>query len=115
MTLQWIERLAEILALGRSVLFEGQMRLAFIREGLEVCRIARSHTFLVDCDDATRADRLILNRGQPQFAGEPMMAWAGYLRREFSEVGYGTVLDTGKLSLDDCVQRIHSCLEPSPH
>ena len=33
MTLEWFDKLAGILNTGRSVLFEGQMRLAFIREG----------------------------------------------------------------------------------
>ena len=34
MTFKWMERIEPLLAEGKTVLFEGQMRIAFIREAL---------------------------------------------------------------------------------
>lgn len=109
MTLQWFDRLAEIIRTGRFLLFEGQMRLAFIREGLESSGISGARVILIDCDDSTRARRLSLDRRQPHLANEQMMAWADYLRAEFMESGY-EILDTSKQSLDACVHQICSYL-----
>ena len=39
MTLKWFERIAAILASGKAVLFEGQMRIAFIQEALNAFTI----------------------------------------------------------------------------
>jgi predicted ABC-type ATPase len=107
MTLQWFPKLAGILSTGRSILFEGQMRLAFIREALETCGISSFRVILIDCDNATRVERLNLNRRQPHLGDQQMMRWADYLRGEFLETGY-EILDTGKLSLDACVEQICS-------
>lgn len=41
MTLNWMERIAAVRGGHRPVLFEGQMRLAFVREGLLAAGITR--------------------------------------------------------------------------
>jgi dephospho-CoA kinase len=82
MTLAWTKRIAERSREYRAVLFEGQMRLAFVREGLLVAGIADSHTMLVDCDDETRTRRLVARRNQPELANATMMNRAAYLHRE---------------------------------
>jgi dephospho-CoA kinase len=58
MTLSWMTRIAAMSSQNRPVLFEGQMRLAFVREGLLAAGIANARVILVDCDDATRTHRL---------------------------------------------------------
>jgi hypothetical protein len=63
MTLEWMTRIAAVTQRKRPLLFEGQMRLAFLREGLAAAGVANFHVVLVDCDDATPARRLTLLDG----------------------------------------------------
>jgi hypothetical protein len=60
---------------------------------------------LVDCDDATRTQRLTTNRNQPELADPTMRVWAEFLRREAKEAGC-EVLDTSQLSLEDSVEQV---------
>ena len=81
MTLQWFERIAEVLANGRPVLFEGQMRIAFVQEALQVHGIEHARVICVECDNLTRTARLTHERLQPELANESMMGWSRYLLR----------------------------------
>jgi dephospho-CoA kinase len=108
-TLEWFAKLAPILRAGRSVLFEGQMRLAFIQEALEASEISAARIVLVDCDDITRTKRLIDERRDPALANERMMKWAEYLRIEARQAGC-QILNTGHATLDECVEHLHSYL-----
>lgn len=101
MTLAWTERIAATCRDRQRVLFEGQMRLAFLHEGLRAAGIEDARVILVDCDDAIRARRLITERRQPELANPEMMMWAKYLRKEANEAGH-EVLDTSELSLERC-------------
>jgi energy-coupling factor transporter ATP-binding protein EcfA2 len=104
-TLQWMERIAAKLHAGISVLFEGQMRIAFIHEALALSGIEGAHIILVDCDDATRDARLHIDRNQPELANADMMAWSRYLRDEATQTGC-EILDTGLIPLNECQDRI---------
>jgi hypothetical protein len=64
-TLQWIRRIRPVLEIGLSVILEGQMRIAFINEGLRVSGIGSAQTILVDCDDDVRSKRLSGEHPQP--------------------------------------------------
>src|SRR5262245_59423651 len=88
MTLNWMARIATMRSGPHPVLLEGQMRLAFVREGLRAAGIAEARVILVDCDDATRTRRLVIDRAQPELATARMMIWAAFLRREAEEGGY---------------------------
>ena len=110
MTLQWMRRIRTILDLGTSVLLEGQMRIAFIREALAENQISSVHVILLDCNDTTRARRLRVHRSQPDLADRDMMNWARYLREE-AHAADVRILDTGQLSLAECVRVIVKCLE----
>jgi dephospho-CoA kinase len=105
MTLAWMARIEAISGQRRPVLFEGQMRLAFVREGLLAAGIASARVILVDCDDTTRTHRLTANRNQPELANSTMMIWSEFLRREAKEAGC-EVLDTSQLPLEDSVGRV---------
>jgi chloramphenicol 3-O-phosphotransferase len=109
MTLQWIARIVPILHSGRSVLFEGQMRIAFVHEALQAARLQNAHILLIDCDTATRSRRLIVDRRQPDLANRQTMNWADYLRTEAIAAQY-EILDTAQRSFDECVAHIHSYL-----
>lgn len=50
MTIEWLARIARERG-ALPVLFEGQMRLSFIAEGLAAAGIARARIVLVHCDD----------------------------------------------------------------
>jgi dephospho-CoA kinase len=109
MTLMWFERIAPVLATGKSVLFEGQMRIAFIQEALIASNITGATLVLVECDDKVRAERLTAHRQQPELANEQMMGWARYLRDE-AEQAHCEILDTGSTPLDECVEILLSYL-----
>jgi hypothetical protein len=100
-----MERIAGMLRSGTSVLLEGQMRIAFIREALTLSSIESAHIVLIDCDDTTRAARLHLDRNQPELANPDMMAWARYLRDEATREGC-EILDTGTVAFEQCRERI---------
>ncbi|HEY8997936.1 MAG TPA: AAA family ATPase [Edaphobacter sp.] len=97
MTLDWIDRIASLRDPGRPMLFEGQMRIAFIKEAITRVNISLSRIVLVDCDDVTRFLRLA-QRGQPDLADENIARWALYLREEavYENV---EILDTTSYSL----------------
>jgi hypothetical protein len=105
MTLTWMARIAALRGSDCPVLFEGQMRLAFVQEGLKSAGIADSRLILLDCDDATRMHLLVAHRKQPELANPAMMNWAALLRREARAGGY-EVLDTSKLSLEEAVEHV---------
>jgi len=110
MTLQWFERIRKVVHNGHSVLFEGQMRIAFVQEGLSLYPIPNSHVILVECDDSTRDLRLIHDRGQPELANESMRGWSRYLHSEAVEAGID-VLDTGKNTLAESVAHVVKYLQ----
>ena len=101
MTIEWLARIARDLG-TLPVLFEGQMRLSFIMEGLATAGIAQARIVLVHCDDATRMHRLRNERNQPDLANPDMMNWARFLRGE-AEAGGFELLDTSKISIEGSV------------
>src|SRR5262245_23213993 len=82
MTFEWMAKIAATLQARRGVLFEGQMRLAFVSEAAAAAGITDYSLILIDCDDATRIGRLTAVRGNPDLASPKMMNWAKYLRDE---------------------------------
>jgi hypothetical protein len=82
MTFNWTTKLAERLHPDARILFEGQMRLSFVREAADAAGIKDYIVMLVDCDDVTRTRRLIEDRSSLDLANATMMSWAKYLREE---------------------------------
>jgi predicted ATPase len=107
-TIEWFEMLAARLPSTRNILFEGQMRLSFIREAQRVAGIEKLCIVLVDCDEATRERRLIQDRSQPELFCEQMMNWARFLRNEAEREG-AMILDTSHLSVDQAVDSVRAC------
>jgi hypothetical protein len=103
MTYAWIGRIGTARRMGRHVLLEGQMRLDFVAEAAAAAGIKDYRLILVDCDDATRSNRLSLDRHQGNLATAAMLNWAEYLRGEAIQRRC-TIFDTSILSLDDCVE-----------
>ena len=85
------------------------MRLAFVRDGLSLVGMTDARIILVDCDDATRAHRLITERRQPDLANPKMMMWAAYLRNEAQEAKC-QVLDTAGVTLESSVSQVRQHL-----
>jgi hypothetical protein len=102
MTLKWLQRIAPEAATGKTVLFEGQMRIAFIQEAITAHAIKDARVLCVECDDMIRTRRLTHDRLQPGLANESMMGWSRYLHEEAVEAGC-EILDTTNLSLADSV------------
>jgi hypothetical protein len=110
MTLEWFQRIAQEIVTGKTVLFEGQMRIAFIQEALTAFSIKNARILCVECDDSTRTRRLTQDRLQPGLANESMMGWSRYLHEETVQAGY-EILDTTNLSLADSVGVVLKLLE----
>ena len=110
MTLKWFERITRALTAGRTVLFEGQMRISFIQEALTIFAIKNARVLCVECDDVTRTHRLTHDRLQPDLANESMMGWSRYLHEETIKAGF-EILDTTNLSLADSVDVVLRILE----
>ncbi|MBY5572246.1 AAA family ATPase [Rhizobium leguminosarum] len=98
-TFEWMARLSPLVAQGRSVLFEGQSRFAFLVEAAERAGIMPYACILIYCDDETRTRRLSIDRGQPDLASADMMNWASFLRNEASAYGC-EILDTSNLTME---------------
>jgi dephospho-CoA kinase len=110
MTLQWFERIAPLVNDGRRVLFEGQMRIAFIKEALYLQNISNARVIVVECDDSTRDARLIHERGQSELANDGMRDWSHYLHSEAVEAQI-EILDTSRMTLAESVARIAKYLQ----
>jgi len=104
MTVAWMKRLAALAQSQKKLLFEGQMRLAFVTEAAETAGIS-CRSILIDCDDDTRRHRLAVDRGQPELANDEMIGWAAFLRRE-AITANAEILDTSSLSLDESVAAV---------
>lgn len=103
MMIVWAERIAPVVAGGRPVLLEGQVRPSFIQSALASAGIGNFRIVLVDCSDEVRSQRLCGPRAQPELADTNMMNWAAFLRREGQQA---ETLDTGRLSVSDAVSRL---------
>lgn len=105
MTVEWMQRIAPLLKSGKKVLFEGQMRIAFIEEAIAATGMMDAHIVLVDCSDAVRTARLTHDRNQPDLANENMMRWGHFLRDEAKQKGY-EILDTGSIPFKGIVDHL---------
>ena len=114
MTLEWFDRIAKVLAAGQPVLFEGQMRIAFVQEAMQTHGIEHARIICVECDDSTRTNRLTNDRLQPELANESMMGWSRYLHQEAIDAGY-EVFDTTGLSPAESTAHVLRALQDSKH
>ena len=105
MTMEWMRRIAPLLNSGKMVLFEGQMRIAFIEEALAAEGITNARVVLIDCSDSVRVARLTNDRRQPDLANEDMMNWGRFLREEAKRGNY-EILDTGSLPFRSSVNQL---------
>ena len=105
MTMEWMQRMAPLLNSGKMVLFEGQMRIAFIEEALAAEGITNARVVLIDCSDSVRVARLTNDRRQPDLANEDMMNWGRFLREEAKRGGY-EILDTGPIPVTSSIDRL---------
>ncbi len=112
MTLEWFERIAPLVNRGRHVLFEGQMRLAFILEALSINHVPYVGIILLEGSDSTRDHRLIYHRQQPELANDSMRGWSCYLHNEAVEAGI-EILDTSERTLAESVAHVEMYLRSS--
>lgn len=110
-TERWLVRLALRPVSERGALFEGQMRPAFLRDGLVRAGLPTARPMLVDCDDATRRSRLVQDRGQPELATDDMMRWAALMRAEAVAMGW-SVLDTSLMSIEQSATLVGRLFSP---
>ncbi len=111
-TIEWFVKLAPFSRSGRPLLFEGQTRPSFLAEGAQAAGGLAYLPILLDCDEETRSRRLTVEREQPELANADMMNWARYLRRE-ARRGACEILDTSRLSLEQCIIEVMARLRGS--
>jgi hypothetical protein len=63
-TMAWMVKIRGLLAAGRPVLFEGQMRIAFILGALAEAGITGAQVILADCSDNVRHAKLRTDRNR---------------------------------------------------
>jgi hypothetical protein len=81
------------------------MRLSFVSEAATAAGITDYALILVDCDDATRTRRLIVDRRSPDLATATMMNWAKVLRDEAERMRCA-IVDTTITPLEVCVEQV---------
>jgi dephospho-CoA kinase len=104
-TIEWASRIAAQCASQRCVLLEGQARLSFVAEAIASARLSDHRIILVDCNDAVRVRRLVVDRAQPDPANSEMLAWARFFRNEAERTGC-EILDTSDVTIEACVERV---------
>jgi RNase adaptor protein for sRNA GlmZ degradation len=104
-TIEWMHKLAAEMRSRPNILFDGQTRCEFVRQGQKEANIGDVRIVLIDCDDTTRTHRLTHDRRQPVLANERMMNWARFLRNEAEKEGE-MILDTSRLSVEEAVARL---------
>jgi len=93
-TFEWIERIKKTAPRDAYVIFEGQMRICYVKEALKAFDLLCADIVLLDCSDEERAERLHL-RGQPGLASREMFQWASFLREEARRAMIGVIDTTG--------------------
>jgi shikimate kinase len=104
-TIEWMAKIAARSTSERSILFEGQVRLAFLTEAISAAGLSDHRIILLDCNDATRRRRLGVDRVQPHLANARMLNWAKFLRNEATRSGC-EILDTSSVAIDTCVDQV---------
>jgi hypothetical protein len=102
-TFEWLARIAARPG-GKPTLFEGSTQIKYLHEAAGAAGLA-AKIILIDCDDATRTERLHGPRGQPELANTDMSNWARYLRDQAREFGC-EIWDTSHCSLDVSVAHV---------
>lgn len=101
-TYEWIQRLKADYQAKGPVIFEGQMRISFIKEAIHFEDISGVTIVLIDCADNARMKRLV-DSGRPELANQTMMNWAKFLRKEAQEFSLVT-LDTSGASVEETAE-----------
>lgn len=92
-TITWIKQIKQQFLSDVNVIFDGQTRPSFIKEGCSLMGIKTYSVILLDCSDEERKRRLS-DRGQKELADENMMDWARYLRSVCKENKYQIIDNT---------------------
>lgn len=96
MTEHWITKIHYDYLNKQLVIIEGQVNLEYITTTFNKFNLSHYKIILVDCDDATRHQRLMQYRNQPELANIIMDDWAEYLRNQAIAMQV-TILDTSAL------------------
>ncbi len=109
-TIKWVKEIKAKYLATSSVVFDGQMRLAFVLEACKSNHVDLYDIVLLDCSDEERNKRLV-SRGQAELATGDMANWAAYLRNEAMKAGHIEVLDTTRLEIDEAVKKLQMIIE----
>jgi GrpB-like predicted nucleotidyltransferase (UPF0157 family)/adenylate kinase family enzyme len=107
-TLEWVEQLAKEHLIKSHIIFDAQIRPAFISEACDTYGV-KYEVILFDCSDEQRKKRLIARRN-PELADENMMHWAVFLRKECQKRQY-KIIDNTHITIDQTFQLFLTWLE----
>jgi len=105
----WLTKLGRERTERRLAVLDTQIRPHIARDLLDQAGVALSQIVLVDCDLATRNERLIKERKQPELANPQMDCWAAYLRGQADALGL-SIIQTGNASLHESSQTLEAII-----
>lgn len=97
-TIDWMKKIKTEHLSSSSVLFDAQIRPSYIEESCNLLEIS-FEIVLFDCSDEERKKRLF-SREQPELAGENMMQWAAFLRKE-SQTNHYKIIDNSHMTEEE--------------
>jgi len=109
-TKRWVEDIKNKYLLTSSVVFDGQMRIAFISEACKLNHVDMYEVVLFDCSDDERRKRLI-ERGHPELANKDMVDWAAYLRGEAKRDPRVQIIHTTNLAVERAVEKLQAIID----
>ena len=114
-TLEWMKLISQDYLPQHHVLFEGQMRLAFIKEAIDQALVKNKvNIYLVDCSDEERFRRLTEERNQAELCTEEMRNWAAFLRNEAISLGT-PIINTDHLQPKEVLQKVIKGFDDNVH
>ena len=110
MTKIWVQKMLSEYPNKRTIIFEGQVNLDFIKEGFEQSGFSDYTTVLIDCKEETMHHRLSGERMQPELVTPEMNNWRKLLREQAEQYGE-SVIDTHELDKDQAIEAFESVLK----
>jgi len=110
MTKTWVQKMLSEYPDKRTIIFEGQVNLDFIREGFEQSGFSDYTTVLIDCNEEMMHHRLSTERMQPELVTPEMNNWRRLLREQAQKYGE-SIIDTHELDKEQAIEAFEVLLK----
>jgi hypothetical protein len=100
MTYHWVQKIIHDYQDKSLCLIEGQVNLDYIINAFAAFNSQQYKIILVHCNNATRHQRLHLDRNQPELINDDMDKWAEFLKKQAIDKNV-TILDTSLMDTNE--------------